>query len=343
MTTAIESGVGDVWQVKQDALGTIEPVATAAQHLRKDGEGALKAAKTYGSKEWADGKQFGSPSMFVDTIGGDVGSVVHHAQIANTGFCFAQIIGVDVVTGTDPNYTHTIASGTANGPYQTFRQKVGVAVGPWRTAYWDALINKMAWNCSQDDKTATIEQNVHALHAGDWQTGDPEEVDDGTDPFNWNEAGGAATTKVDSTALPEVDGETLEIDRKLDVHRGEGPAPICFLPGKGEMNRSFTALATDTTIPLIKTALYGTASPTDGQAVSNTVNYVALETLYTRDVNRSLKITTPKVAVDPADFEIAPRAEGGKIPITFGGRCFDSGATPMLTVVAKTGDADSYV
>src|SRR4051794_12419359 len=102
---AIESGNGDVWQVKQAALGTIEPPATTTtKHLRKVGDNALKAAKTYGSEEWVDGKSWGSPGMYVDTIGGDVGDLVLQGQIETAGFVFAQIIGADTLTGTTPDF-----------------------------------------------------------------------------------------------------------------------------------------------------------------------------------------------------------------------------------------------
>jgi hypothetical protein len=339
---AIESGTGDVWQVKQAALGTIQPPADAGmKHLRKVGDGALRAAKTYGSEEWVDGKAWGSPGMYVDSIGGDVGDVVSQGQIETVGFQVAQVIGVDTVTGTASDYTHTIASGTANGAYQTFRQKVGVSVGPWRNSFFDAKINKLTLNCGQDQKVMHVTQNVWALKAANWFTTDPTATDSGTDPFNWNEATGAVT--IGGVAFPEIDGETLELDRKLDVHRGDSAAPVCFIPGKGQIDRSFSALVTDNTIPVIQNALYGTTTMTDGLTVGTAVNTLALESTYTRTAVRSLKITTPKVVVNPEDFAIGPRAEGGKIPVAFGGRCLDNGGTPMITVVAKTGDASAYV
>jgi hypothetical protein len=338
---AIEAVTGDVWQVKQTTLGTIQiPTDTGMQHLRKVGDGALKAAKTYGSEEWVDGKSWGSPGMFVDSIGGDCGDVECQAQITSAGFAFAQIVGVDVVTGTGPDYTHTIASGVVQGPYQTFRQKVGNAVGPFRQSFFDAKVNKLTFNVGQDQKVMHLAQNVWALKAANWFTTDPSKTDDGTDPYNWAEGVGAHT--IDAVAFAEVDGETLEMDRKLDVHRGDSPAPVCFIYGKGEITRSFSALVTDNTLAVIKNTLYGTTSPTDGMAVSSTVNTVALVSTYTRTATRSLQITTGKVVVDPADFEIGPRAEGGKIPVAFGGRCLESSGV-ILTVVAKTADATAYV
>ncbi len=345
-TNAIESGVGDTWQCKQTALGTIQPPADLGnKHLHKSSDDALKAAKVYGSKEWVDGKQFGSPSMYVDTVGGAVGSVTSDGLIETAGFMVAQVVGVDVVTGIAPDFTHTISTGTANGPYQTFRQKVGATVGPWRNSFFDAKINKATINCSQQDKVMEVQQEIMAMKAANWFTVDPTATDAGTDPFNWNEATGAHT--IDSgtgpVAFEEIDGETVEIDRKLDVHRGDSPAPVCFVPGKGEINSSCTALVTDNTIPVIKRALFGTVTPVDGQGLSSTVNYIALESTYTRTAVRSLKITRPRVAVNPENFEIGPHAGGGKIPITFGGQCLDSGTASMLTVVAKTSDATSYV
>ena len=70
---------------------------------------------------------------------------------------------------------------------------------------------------------------------------------------------------------------------------------------------------------------------------------MALESLYTRSANRTFKITTPKVAVSPAAFEVFPRPACGKIPVAFGGTCLKSGLTAAMTIVAKTADATSYV
>jgi hypothetical protein len=184
-----------------------------------------------------------------------------------------------------------------------------------------------------------------ARKASQWYTTDPTVTDSGSDPFNWNEVTGSVSidTGGGAVVLPEVDGETLEIDRKLEVHRGDSPAPVCFIPGKGEINRTFSAVVTDGTIPIMKSVLYGTTTPTDGQAVSATVQTAALQTVYTKNANRSLTITTPKVVLNPEDFEVGPQAEGGKMEVTFGGRCLNSGATAMLTIVAKTGDTAAYV
>ena len=245
------------------------------------------------------------------------------------------------MTGAPSDYTHTITTSAANGSNQTYYQKVGSAVGPWRNTFWDARVNKLTFTCGQDQKVAHIMENIFAMKAASWYTTDPVATDSGTDPFNWNEVTGSIL--VNSIAQPEVESETFELDRKINVHRGDSAAPICFVPGKGEINRSMSALVTDNNIPIIKQILYSTTSPTAGTAVSTTVSSIPMVSVYTRTAVRSLSITTPLVACDPNDFEIGPRAEGGKIPITFGGRCLAStpGGT-LCTIVAKTGDATSY-
>lgn len=341
MTNAIESNVGHLWKANQATPGTVEPNASDAQvHLRKSTEDSLKAAKTYGSEEWVDGASWGSPGMYVDTVGGDCGSIAYQAQIETAGRGFASIIGVDVVTGTTPDFTHTITTSTASGANLTYRQTVGAVVGPWRNSFYDARVNKFTWTAGQQQNVARITENVFAMKAANWITAEPTAVDSGTDPFNWNDVTGSVT--IDSITLPEVESETLELDRKLDVHRGDSAAPICFIPGKGEINRSMAALVTDTDIPLIKKILYGTATPTDGQAVSNTVTSVPMSSKYTRSATRSLQIDSGKIVPDPSDFEIGARPEGGKVPIAFGGRALMS-AGAILTVIAKTGDEDPYV
>lgn len=339
--TAIESGVGDVWQCKQSTLGTIQPANDSGmKHLRIVGDKALKAAKEHGMEEWVDGLAWGSPGIFVNTAGGEVGDLEFQAQPETAGFAFAQAIGSDVVTGGSDPYTHTIATGSTSAAYQTIRQKVGSAVGPWRNAFYDARINKLTWNAGADQILAHITESILAMKSAEWFTSDPSATDSGTDPFNWHEATGAVT--IDTVAYNEIDGETVEMDRKDSIHYGDSHLPICFIAGKGEITRTFSALVTDNTLPILKTALYG-GTPAAGSALTSTVQYVALESTYTRSASRSIKITTPKVELKAADFEIGPRAEGGKIPVAFGGRCLKSGSTAALTVVAKTGDSAAYV
>lgn len=338
---AIESVTGNVWKTKQSALGTLEPSsATTMKALRKTGDDAFKAAKSYGSEEYVDGQSWGSPGMYVDTVGGDVGTITYQAQIETAGAAFASIIGIDVVTGAPSDYTHTITTSTVQGLNLSYYQKVGAAVGPWRNTFWDSRVNKLTFTCGQDQNVAHLMENVYAMKAASWYVTDPVATDSGTDPFNWNEVTGSIS--INSTVMSEVESETFELDRKIEVHRGDSAAPICFVPGKGEINRSFSALVTDNTIPTIKQILYGTASPVAATAVSTTVVSIPMVSVYTRTAVRSLSITTPLVACDPNDFEIGPRAEGGKIPITFGGRCLTSAGT-LCTIVAKTGDALTYV
>jgi hypothetical protein len=308
--------------------------------LRKSGDDALRPAKEYGMEEYVDGNSWGSPGMFIDTVGGDVGSLTYQAQIETAGVAFASIVGVDVVTGAPSDYTHTINTSTALGNLQTIYQKAGSSVGPWRNAYWDARINKLTWTCGQDQKVAHVMENIFAMKAAAWFTTDPVATDSGTDPFNWNEVTGSIV--VNSIALPEVESETFELDRKIEVHRGDSAAPICFVPGKGEITRSMSTLVTDTDIPIIQQILYGTTTMSNGLAVSTTVTEIPMISVYTRTAVRSLSLSTLKVVCDPNDFEIGPRAEGGKVPITFGGRCRAT-AGSITTIIAKTGDAASYV
>jgi hypothetical protein len=340
-TNAIESNVGDLHKTKQTTLGTIEPsTATTMKHLRKATEDSLKPAKTYGSEEWVDGASWGSPGMFVDTVGGDVGSIAYQAQIETAGPAFASIIGVDVVTGTNPDFTHTITTSPVSGLNLTYYSAVGQSVGPWRNSFYDARVNKLTWTCGQQQNIARVMENVFAMKAASWASTAPTAVDSGSDAFNWNEVTGSLS--VNSVTLPEIESETFELDRKLDVHRGDSAAPICFVPGKGEITRTMSALVTDTALPVIKQILYGTPTMTDGLAVSNQVQYVPMSSKYTRSAVRSLQIDTPKVAVDPSDFEIGARPEGGKIPIAFGGRALLSAGT-ITTIVAKTGDTGVYI
>lgn len=337
----IEAGIGDFHYAKQSALGTIAASNAAGTiRIRKVGDAALKSGKTFGREPYVDGQSVDDPNIYVDQIGGEVGTLPFQAQPETGGVMWAQAIGVDVVTGTNPDYTHTMALGVIQPPYGTWRQSVGQAIGPYREAYWDSKISKLVWNCGQDQKVAHMDATIMALKAGEVYSTTPTATDSGSDAWNWNEVAGEV--KIDTVSFPEISGETIEFDRKLGVHRGDASAPVAIFPTKGSLLRTFNGVVTDTLLPKIKAAIWGSATPADGTLPDNTVSYVALATKYTRTATRSLEILTPKVAVSPADFEIGARDSGGLIPIVFGGDCKKNGGTAALTVIAKTADATAY-
>lgn len=337
--TPTESNVGTLVQGKQTALGTKLATNAAALRRMRLREGGLKPLKEVGYEPYVDGSTFPDPTPYATRIGGEVGDVTVQAQIETGGFLFAQLIGVDVVTGTNPDFTHTMSTGNLLGAYQTIYQEMGntqkVTLG-----FWDALISKGTWRIGQDQMVAHFTETIRAMQAGTWSTSSPTAADSGTDPFLWSEVTGAAL--IDGVAYGEINGETLEVDRKLDDYLGDAIAPCCFVPTAGEITRSVGTIVSNNTLPVLKSALYNTASPSDGTAVSATIKHVSLSTKFTRTAARSLQIDTGKVVVDIGDLDLAPSPDGGAKPLTIGGRCRPTAGT-ALTVIAKTGDSASYV
>ena len=339
MSTPIESNVGGLWQGKQVAAGTkLAPNAAGIRRLRWQ-DGSLKPAKEIDTEPYVDGQAFPDATPFVTKVGGEVGEVTAQAQPETTGFCFAQIIGVDVVTGASDPYTHTISSSNLGGAYQTFYQGVG-ATTTMNLAYWDALISKLTWRVGQDQHVAHITQAVRAGKT-QWAGTLPTAADAGSDPFLWSNVAGEV--KIDGTAICEVDGETLEVDRNLEDYMGSGLSPCFFVPTSGSITRSVSSVVSSVTAPLIKDALFASATPADAADQSPTIKHVNLATKYTLAVGRTIEIQTPKVIFDLADLETGASPEGGPMQVTIGGRCRPSGATPALTVIATTGDAGPYV
>lgn len=340
MTQGIETGVGDVFQARQATAGTIEPPdAINTKRLRKAGDDGLKAAKTTAQEEYVDGQSWSNAAPYVDSIGGDVGTLTVQGQISVAAFLWAQLLGSDVVTGSADPYAHTITSGVAVPVNNTIRIKTGSAIGPVRQAWYDAKISKLTQNVGQSQKTMHLAEDIKALHAAETYMTDPTAADGGDDPLRWGEC----VTKINGTALEEIGGDTIEADAKLDVYRGQTPAPVCFVFGKGSITRTLDGIVTDGTIPLLNQALYGTSTPADAAPVSNQVGFLDIVTLYTRSASRTLQISTPKVEVQPNDWILGPKAEGGTREVAFGGLCHTSGGSPQITIVAKTGDATAYV
>ena len=338
--TPIESNVGLFAQAKQLALGTPTAANDASVKRLRLVDGGLKAVKEIDTEPYVDGQVFPDATPFVTRLGGDAGSVSVQAQTTSGAFLFAQVIGADVVTGSADPWTHTISSGNLQGAYQTMWQQTGSS-SPINTRFSDALVSKLTWRVGQDQKVARITQDVRAIKTATWVTTMPTATDEGTDPYLWSEVVGQVS--IGGTAMAEADGETMEIDRKLDDHLGDNPAPVAFVPTAGEITRSVSAIVSNNTLPEIKQALWGSATPTDGTELSASIRQIALNTKYVRSASRSIEIQTPKVIVDIGDFDFAPQADGGKISVTFGGRCRPNGGTPAVTVIAKTGESAAYV
>lgn len=342
MTTGIETGTGGLWCANQSALGTQAVTAAASTlRLRKATDDTLKSNKTHGREAYVDGAAYDSSTPYVETVGGDVGQFVFQAQIETGAAVVARHVGVDTVTGASDPWTHTISTGTTNPVYQTIREKTGVAVGPYRAAWWDAIHNKLTWNIGQSQMVGHLTSAVQCLKAAEiGSLTDPVAVDSGTDPWRWGESTGAMT--ISAVAFPEIDGETIEMDRAWTTHDGDAIEPAFFVPGRGAITRTFSGAVTDTLLPQLLLALYGSATPTVGTRPTSQPSTVALKSVYTRSASRTLSFDTPKVEVKPDDILIGTRPQGGLIPIAFGGQAL-AGGSPMLTVIAKTGDSASYI
>ena len=113
--------------------------------------------------------------------------------------------------------------------------------------------------------------------------------------------------------------------------------------GVGDIMRTLSAIVTDGTTPHLLNVLYGSTSPADLTDVTSDVVTLNVVTTWTQSASRTFSITTPKVTVNPSDWILGPKAEGGAREIAFGGRCQPNGATPAMTIVALTGDSAAYV
>jgi hypothetical protein len=342
MSTGIETGTGGLWCANQAALGTQAATsATSTLRLRKATDDTLKSNKTHGREPYVDGAAYDSSTPYVETVGGDVGQFVFQAQIETGAAIIARHVGVDTVTGASDPWTHTISTGTTNPVYQTIREKTGVAVGPYRAVWWDAIHNKLTWNIGQSQMVGHITSAIQCLKAAEiGSVTDPVATDSGTDPWRWGESAGAMT--IATVAFPEIDGETIEMDRAWTSHDGDAIEPAFFVPGRGAITRTFSGAVTDTMLPQLLLALYGSSTPSAGTRPVSQPSFLALKSVYTRSATRTLTLDTPKVEVKPDDILIGTRPQGGLIPIAFGGQAL-AGGSPMMTITALTGQSTSYI
>lgn len=339
----IESVVGAVWQAQQTAPGRAEIAdATGVRMLRKHGDDGLRAAITQGSSEYVDGRLYGSPTLYVARVGGEVGTVTVQGQLDVIGFQAALLLAEDVVTGSADPWTHTMRSGAASPLDMTLWQTVGRDVGPVAQCFYDARCSRWALSGQTDEQqqTLTAVSTIMALNAAEWAGTLPTARDSGDDPILFPQG----VTRIGGVALAEVRSTTLDIDTGLSTIAGQSTAPVGWdTSNKGAIVHTADGVVTDQTLPVLLRALYGTDTPTGGTKLASRVITTSIVQTYVIEAGRrELTISTPRVVIDPGDITLAPRAEGGTIDFTLGGRALeDAGA--ILTVTIRSGVEDPYV
>lgn len=342
MSTVIESGIGSLNYGKQSAKGTpaVAATTTVGYNRPKWFDGQLGPKQTLGQEEYVDGQRWASASQYIDTVGGMVGTITIQSQPENAGLFAAQILGVDTVTGSSDPYTHTITSAGSSGPWGTWWQKVGAAVGPEREMYSDSKIGKLLMNCSDKQKVMHYAMDIFSVNPAQVFETDAAKTEDATDPYYFTETQGAVT--FDGSVISEINEETLELDTQMKPFYGNSQIALQLIEGKGLIVSTLKSIVTDVTLAKYRKAIYGTAEPAVEAKPTKSVYFAAMKTVYEKSSTRKLTITRPRVAVKPDSFEIGAQREGGEIPIEFGGQCLKEGATPALTVIALTADATAY-
>lgn len=342
MAIVIESGIGGVNYGKQAAKGTkaVAATTTVGYNRLKHVGGGFKSGKVLSSEEYTDGNRFGSPSVFTNFVGGTVGAVELQAQPENIGLFWAQLLGSDVVTGAADPYTHTITS-AASAPWGSWWMKAGSAIGPQRELYWDSKIAKITQSAPRDRNVLHLSVDVACLKPAEVFSVDPAKTEDASDPLLATEATGGFT--FDTTAIADISDHVVEADAGMTAWYGDSILPLQLVDGKGRITQSFESIVTDETLLKYRKAIWNSTAPADGTLPVKDVFYAAATRVYTRSATRTATFTSPRIAVDPANFEeMAPMPNGGVKAIRFGGICLKSGATPPLTVTVLSADAVAY-
>lgn len=342
MSNVIESGIGTLNYGKQTAKGTVATAATTTVGFDRPKwfDGVLGAKKTLGEEEYIDGQRFGSPSQYVDTVGGDVGDITIQAQAENVGLYAAQLLGVDTVTGAADPWTHTITSAGTAGAWATWWQKVGATVGPQRELYSDSKIAKLTISCAEKQNVMHYAMKIASLNPGQVYTVDPAKTEATTDPYFWTETSGLVT--FDGSVMSDVNEEIVEVDTGIKPYWANSITPSQLIEGKGTITSTLKTIVTDGMLAEYQKAIYGEASPAAGKTPVKTVFYAAASTVYEKSATRKVTITRPRIAIKPDEMAVGAQREGGEIPIAFGGTCLKEGATAALTIVALSGEKESY-
>lgn len=304
---------------KQSAKGTPATVATLTTYKVPFSGGSIAPSREIDALAETDSSR--DVGVSYAKTGGVDGTPECYVRDASLGGLLTYALGADAVTGSTPNYTHTITPANTL-PYVTFWRDIADTL--WEQ-YADCKISNLTISTSAGSPlTAAI--TVNGLAATRLAT------DPSTSPaiaiansyvYNYNDAtvllGGGATALVGSFEL--------SIENNVSRQQTDDFVPYDNVAGTREVSLSFDLIFE--TLDEYNKFHYGGVS---GTTQNKTIYTTSADFQFDNGSNNQVKFTLPSIAYQ--EFPVEPNVGGDPIVATVRAVA-QRGASPVVTAVVK--------
>lgn len=244
-----------------------------------------------------------------------------YVRDANIGFWLQAGLGADAVTGTTPNFIHTLTPSNSL-PYITAWRNIADTL--WEQ-YLDCKVNSLGISAQAGQPlmcSAGIQGRQSTRLTTDPTTTAAIPIANGA-VYNYNDA--AVTLGGGATAL--VSSFDLSITNAVTRQQTDDVVPYDVVEGIREVSLGFDLIFED--LVEYNKFHYGSSS---GTVISPNIFTTSATFTFTKSVNNEISFTFPSIAYE--EFPVEPNAGGD--PITVSVRAIaQRGASPVVTAVVK--------
>lgn len=332
------------WIAKQSGKGAINHVAYDDMRKRlRLIEGGLSTQREYGRETYGDGQRFAAASDYTESIIGS-GELTVQGQPGVAGYLAYLALGAEAFTAADAeegtSSEHVITPAEDGGKWFTVIQEVGEGSDLYRSRFGDCRIQSLSFEASQGTKTLHVNPTIASLSPDEKYGYTPTLGFDASEPLLFTDATGKMV--VDGDTIGDISQFQVSINDNLEPYYGDGIAPRDMVPGRSEVEVTFTVAVTSDTLPYFNQVVYGTPYPSAGATPTSSIYFAGVDFTLSRGTGATLEqvqITVPRVAFTP-DLAIEGQADGGVVELAFTGQARPNGTDPVITVTTNSVDAD---
>lgn len=339
--TIVNAKAGALYWAKQPAVSQA-PIEADYQQLRW-ADGRLNAGKETQEIKFIDGDgPFGNGTTVTKGFNGG-GQVKIQCDADTLARVLHAALGADAVDGQG---VHTIDEGTTYGsPWFTFVQRIGAGATAELRRYADCKITSVEIESNSENPAVIAQLTIVSLRPAIVMDADDEPTDaELTDePMTYFDASGTWRVAGLNAGAPlaEITQHQFTISTGQQPLQGESLVPYAVGPGDGHVGLGGTMHATDRTMGLVNSVLYGTAAPIAGAEPQAGEFAAPFSVKFTQGAS-SVELTFPNVEYQIENYP-EPSVEAATATIAFKGTARPGAAgAKRLTVTADTKTATAY-
>lgn len=309
-----------------------------------NGDGGVIADVNRETVHFGDGRRWSDGFQFVATRSGG-GEATLYGSAASLGRLWAYHFGEDAVSGTGPFVHTTHPSETGEPPWLTIITTKGRGADAERRLFIDCKLATIDQGSSTGDRVLEARCTfVSGGAAGRFVAAEPVAPLVEDDPFIHTDAEGQFEL-ADLGVVAATSGLRIISSLNMEPYFGDSTTAHDLSEGRAELRIEGTMRAETQTLAFLNRSDFGTATPVDGQDMTDDNYFAAVSVAYTKGVGAGLREWS--FAADKLEWAVADRPEvspdGGAAEIGFAAILRVPATGELATVATTTGDADDYL